>query len=97
MGYRWRPFAGAVSTVLLWWREQLGSHKLAELTPALITEYRNNFAASSYMRARPQSKRSIIKGEPRQYKRSASDREQLPGSAREPLHHGPTPVALDQL
>jgi integrase len=58
-------------SVLPWWREQLGSRKLAQLTPALITEYRDRLAASSYTRARPDSKRSIVKGEPRRFKRSA--------------------------
>lgn len=46
---------------LLWWRERLGSVKLAELTPALLAEYRGKLKREPFTRAKPGSKRSKLK------------------------------------
>jgi len=59
---------------LLWWRERLGSVKLAELTPALLAEYRGKLKKEPFTRAKPGAKRSTLKkGEKAaQFKRSDS-------------------------
>ncbi len=45
---------------LAWWRAELGNTKLFELSPALIVEKRDKLARSTFQRARPSSKRSLI-------------------------------------
>ncbi len=56
---------------LPWWSKRIGSTKLAAVTPALLVECRDELARGSYIRARPEAKRSLAKGQqPKQYKRS---------------------------
>jgi integrase len=38
---------------LRWWREKIGHLKLADITPALLVEYRGKLAKEHYTRARP--------------------------------------------
>jgi hypothetical protein len=49
---------------LPWWREKLGHLKLSDITPALLVEYRDKIAAETCTRAKPESKRSTVKGAP---------------------------------
>jgi len=46
---------------LLWWREKIGHLKLAEVTPAVLVEYRNKLLRETYRRATPGSKASTLK------------------------------------
>jgi integrase len=56
---------------LLWWKNAIGSTKLAEVSPALIVEHRDKLARSTFQRARPAAKRSRVKpGEAEQFKRT---------------------------
>lgn len=57
---------------LRWWREQIGTLKLSEITPAVLVEYRSKLARTPYTRAKPDAKRSSLdKGEkPKTYPRS---------------------------
>ena len=57
---------------LLWWKEQLGHLKLAEITPAILVEYRGKLSREPFTRAKPDSKRSIIEGETPHYTRTGS-------------------------
>jgi integrase len=57
---------------LLWWKEKLGRLKLAEITPAILVEYRGKLSREPYTRAKPDSKRSIIEGEAPRYTRTGS-------------------------
>jgi integrase len=59
-------------TTLTWWKESIGTTKLADVTPALIAEYRDKLAKGTYQRARPGSKHSIVEGPARQFARSPS-------------------------
>jgi integrase len=45
---------------LAWWKAELGSVKLFEVSPALIVEKRDKLAKSKYQRARPTAKRSTV-------------------------------------
>jgi integrase len=56
---------------LLWWKARIGQVKLADITPALIVEYRDKLASSTYQRAKPEAKDTRLKkGEqPRRYPR----------------------------
>lgn len=55
---------------LRWWKRQIGQLKLADVTPALVAEQRDKLAASSYQRAKPESKGTRLeKGQqPRLYR-----------------------------
>ena len=57
---------------LPWWRKGIGNLKLADVTPELLVEQRGKLSRETYIRAKPESKRSLVKeGEqPRQYQRS---------------------------
>ena len=56
---------------LAWWREAIGKSKLAEVSPALIVECRDRLARSTYQRARPGAKRSLVaEGDVRRYTRT---------------------------
>ncbi|MGH7880185.1 MAG: site-specific integrase, partial [Candidatus Binataceae bacterium] len=57
---------------LPWWREKIGRLKLSDITPALLVEYRDKLGAETFVRATPGSKRSIVKGEPRRFRRSGA-------------------------
>jgi len=57
---------------LLWWKEKVGRLKLAEITPAILVEYRGKLSREPYTRAKPDSKRSIIEGEAPGYTRAGS-------------------------
>jgi integrase len=48
---------------LVWWREKIGKLKLSEVTAATLAEYRGKLAAEPFTRAKPQSKRSLFRGE----------------------------------
>ena len=54
---------------LPWWRKKLGHLKLSDITPALLVEHRDKIAAETYTRAKPESKRSTVKGAARRFKR----------------------------
>jgi len=55
---------------LSWWRAKIGAVKLADVTPALVSEHRGKLAREPYSRAK-QSKRSTIKGrEPARFTRA---------------------------
>ncbi len=50
---------------LRWWKGKLGHLKLAEITPAILVEYRNRLTKETFARASPGSKGSALKaGEP---------------------------------
>jgi integrase len=56
---------------LRWWRRRLGHLKLAEVSPAAIIEARSKLARETFVRSKPESKRSTVKGkEPRLFRRS---------------------------
>jgi len=57
---------------LPWWKENLGNLKLAEITPATLSEYRQKLALEPYSRANPKAKRTSLKKgeEARVFKRS---------------------------
>lgn len=57
---------------LPWWRKHLGHLNLADITPAILVEHRGKLARETYIRAKPQSKRTTLqKGEqPRQLTRA---------------------------
>ncbi len=57
---------------LPWWRKHYGNIKLADLTPAIIVEARGKLSRETYIRAKPESKRTTLKpGEhPQEFKRS---------------------------
>jgi integrase len=57
---------------LLWWKQKLGRLKLAEVTPAVLVEYRGVLAQGKYQRAKPESKRSLVEGQPNQFDRKSS-------------------------
>ena len=50
---------------LNWWRERLGRVRLADITPALLTEYRGKLFRETYTRAKPGAKRSTLKASER--------------------------------
>jgi integrase len=54
---------------LLWWKAAIGKTKLAEVSPALIVEHRDQLARSTFQRARPAAKRSRVEVAA-QYKRA---------------------------
>jgi integrase len=56
---------------LPWWRERLGHVKLADVTPALLVEYRDKLSREPFMRAKPDAPHSgLPAGErPQQYLR----------------------------
>lgn len=64
----------AVQGHLRWWKDEIGRLKLAEISPALIVEYRDKLRAGSYQRGKPQAKGTRLrKGEqPRQYPRAGA-------------------------
>ena len=57
---------------LPWWRKHYGHIKLADLTPAIIVEARGKLSRQTYIRAKPDSKRTTLKpGEqPQAFQRS---------------------------
>ena len=57
---------------LPWWKEHLGTLKLADITPAILVEYRGKLAQGTFIRANPKSARTTLKKgeEPRRFKRS---------------------------
>jgi integrase len=57
---------------LPWWRARIGRLKLSEITPELLVRCRDEIAAGTYTRAKPESKRSIVKGEAQRFKRSGA-------------------------
>jgi integrase len=57
-------------TNLPYWREKLGNLKLADVTPAILVEHRDRLARGSFKRATPGSRRSTVKGDARQFRRS---------------------------
>lgn len=59
---------------LPWWKERIGDLKLADVTPAVIVEYRGKLARETYARADPKARRtSLAEGEkPKLYTRSNS-------------------------
>ena len=58
---------------LLWWKEKLGSLKLAEVTPAILVEYRGLLTRETFIRAKPELRRSTLRGkEAPQHTRSAA-------------------------
>ncbi|MGC3982816.1 MAG: site-specific integrase [Steroidobacteraceae bacterium] len=66
---------GSMHRVCLpWWRDKIGGLKLADVTPAILVEYRGKLGRETYMRAKPGARRSELpKGEkPKLYTRSNS-------------------------
>lgn len=59
---------------LPWWQEKIGTLKLADVTPAILVEYRGKLSRETYRRANPDAKRtSLAEGEkPRSFTRSNS-------------------------
>ena len=47
---------------LLWWKQKLGSLKLADVTPAIIVECRGLLTRETFTRAKPESNRSTLRG-----------------------------------
>jgi integrase len=54
---------------LPYWSKRLGTVKLAAVTPALLVQCRDELARGTYTRAKPESKRSTVKGAARRFKR----------------------------
>lgn len=46
---------------LRWWNEKLGHLKLADVTPAVLVEYRGKLGRETFTRANPKSKRTTLK------------------------------------
>jgi integrase len=46
---------------LPWWRKQIGTVRLSEVTPDLIVRHRTELAAGQYTRSKPTSKRTSLK------------------------------------
>jgi integrase len=46
---------------LPWWKEKIGTLKLADVTPAVLVEYRGKLARETYTRANPKAKRTSLK------------------------------------
>jgi len=63
---------GMHRVALRWWKSKLGTHKLADVTPAIIVDQLAVLAAEPFTRAKPGSKRFLFKeGQPvQQFKRS---------------------------
>lgn len=62
---------GSMSRINLpWWKINLGHLKLADVTPAVLVEHRGKLGRGTFTRAKPESPKSIVKGEARQFKRS---------------------------
>lgn len=59
---------------LPWWRDRLGTLKLADVTPAILVEQRGKLERETYTRANPKAKHTALpKGEmPRLYRRSSA-------------------------
>jgi integrase len=47
---------------LPWWKKNLGHLKLADVTAPILVEYRGKLLREAYTRAKPESKRSLVKG-----------------------------------
>lgn len=46
---------------LPWWQEKIGDLKLADVTPAVLSEYRGKLSRETYTRANPKAKRTSLK------------------------------------
>jgi integrase len=58
---------------LPWWKAKIGDLKLADVTPAVLAEHRGKLSRETYARAKPQSKRSTVRGrEAARFTRSSS-------------------------
>jgi integrase len=58
---------------LPWWKKKIGHLKLADVTPAVLSEQRGKLGRETYIRAKPESKRSTVKDrEPHRFTRSSS-------------------------
>lgn len=59
-------------TCLNWWRKKIGDLRLADITPAILVEYRNKLARETYSRAMPEARRTLLKAgeEPQKFTRS---------------------------
>lgn len=57
---------------LPYWRDNIGTLKLAEVTPAVVAEHRDKLARGTYQRAKPKAKYSVVKGAAKQFQRSPS-------------------------
>jgi hypothetical protein len=57
---------------LPWWRARIGDVKLAKVTPALISECKGKLLREPFVRANPESKRTILKAgeKAREFKRT---------------------------
>jgi integrase len=57
---------------LPYWRKHLGHLKLADITPAILVEYRGKLSRETFTRANPQSSRTTLNEgeEPRRFRRS---------------------------
>jgi integrase len=57
---------------LPWWRAKIGQLKLADITPALLVEYRDKLAAETFTRAKPGAPGSTLKAgqKAREFKRA---------------------------
>jgi integrase len=47
---------------LPWWKKNLGHLKLADVSPPILVECRGKLQRETYTRAKPESKRSLVKG-----------------------------------
>lgn len=62
---------GMYAFTLPWWKANIGHLKLSDVTPAVLVEYRGKLGRETYTRAKPESKRSVMRGKAaRQFKRS---------------------------
>jgi hypothetical protein len=46
---------------LAWWRDKLGTLKLSEISPAIVTEYRGKLHKERFARANPKAKHTSLK------------------------------------
>lgn len=46
---------------LTWWKEAIGSHTLADVTPALIAEYRDKLAGAITVRGKPRAPATVVR------------------------------------
>jgi integrase len=64
--------AACIGAALPWWKDKLGTRKLADITPSLIVDQLAKLASEPYIRATPGSKRSLLDAgdAAREFKRS---------------------------
>jgi hypothetical protein len=64
---------GMYAFTMPWWRKNLGHLRLSDVTPSVLVEQRGKLGRETYTRAKPESKRSAVRGRAaRHFTRSAA-------------------------